>query len=174
MQINLTTKLTEYKSKTAEDTKDLGFAQKGYQSILTYDSWRKQKCLMSDTVTHAEDINSVQLSAGISIEITELKEFLDFATSKDATRIYISGSTDDDNCVTSITIESYKSVNKKRDESSFYQGYEYYVNDVNQSNIKTWNSYKHELEEAEKAEFDELQKFMNAKKVYESLKSKFE
>jgi hypothetical protein len=170
MQINLDkTKLEEYKSQTVETIKSIGFSQKGYNSILRYDTWRQQKCLLSELTTDSEDIKDVTLNMDEWIDIIDLKEYVELIIAKGATHIFITGDSGYD-----INIDAIKKFNVKRDESEYYSAYESYVAAINQQNKSTWNNYKNDLEQDEKAEFKELQQFLDAKKVYEKLKHKFE
>lgn len=175
MQINLDkTQLTEYKSQTAKNIKTTGFAQKGYHSILRYDSWKEQKCMVSATRLAAEDVKDVALNACEWIDVIELKEYVDLIVSKGATHIFITGSTNDEDELTNINIDAIKRFYVNRDESEYYSVYENYVALLNLDNINTWSNYKHDLEQDEKAEYKELHQFLDAKKVYEKLKHKFE
>lgn len=175
MRINLSTvKLEEYKLQNADITKDTGFAQKGYKSILRYDTWRQQMCILTETTTSSEDISNIQLSAGEWLEIDVLKDFVNSITHQGATHIYISGSTNDEYEIVDVSIDVIKKTVIKRTESDYFMAYRNYVAAINRDNRSTWNEYKVARDQEEKAEFDELQKFMDAKKVYEKLKHKFE
>ena len=175
MRINLSTeKLAEYKSQNANVIKDIGFAQKGYKSILRYDTWRQQMCTLSATKVSSEYVKDACFSAGAWIDISELKAYVDIIVANGATHIYMTGSYDDYDGVTEISIDATKEVDVNRSESEFYSAYDRYVESIDKENIKTWTAYKFDRDQAEKAEFDELQRFMDAKKVYENLKHKFE
>ena len=172
MQITLDT-LTEYKSQTADGIKDTGFAQKGYHSILRYDTWKEQKCILSKTKTDSESIKDVTFSTGEWIDLIDLKEYVDLIQARGATHIFVTENYNDED-VTSINIDAIKRFTVWRDEDEFYTQYEAYVKNTNLDNLIIWGNYKRELEQAEKAEYNELQKFLDAKKIYESLKGKFE
>ena len=175
MRINLSTeKLTEYKSQNANVIKDVGFAQKGYTSILRYDTWRQQMCTLPKTKWVSEQVRDACFSAGEWIDVIDLKAYVDLIVANGATHIYMTGSYDDDDGLTEISIDATKKVEVNRSESEFYSAYEKYVKNIDQNNIKTWTAYKFDRDQVEKAEFDELQRFMDAKKVYENLKHKFE
>lgn len=176
MQVNLDkTKLQEYKSQTADNIKNTGFAQKGYNSILRYDTWREQKCLLSEFTHESETINEQIFSVEEWLDINELKTYVDSIVAKGATHVFLSGDVSEyHDTVLNVKIDAAKQCMVKRGEADFYNSYDCYVMTINHQNKIIWHNYKRQLEDDENAEFKELQQFIDAKKVYEKLKHKFE
>ena len=130
--------------------------------------------ILGDSRCVSEQVRDACFSAGEWIDVIDLKAYVDLIVANGATHIYMTGSYDDDDGLTEISIDATKKVEVNRSESEFYSAYEKYVKNIDQNNIKTWTAYKFDRDQVEKAEFDELQRFMDAKKVYENLKHKFE
>lgn len=139
--------LEEYLGKCIgmEEMMRTGYAQKGYESILRFDTWKDQKCACHTQIC-SERIDEVPIRVGGDVKVSRLRGFVEAMEAAGVEEVDVDASdlSGSDCCEVygSLTLHSTRTYEAPKSDIVYKMEYYDYVRQLHARNVAVWEAYR--------------------------------